>query len=220
MSPSRARPPDPVPAHAHPGTPRRRGGPFSGPSWLLLFAFSCLGPGGPVACIPDRGGWDVDRLLDEAALSERGPDQRIGDMLPYPVLEADRVGLVACRFPAGRVVSVVGAGPGWMPAWGRAAVDAVSQRIGSTELRLVVGGSGDPGAVPGIRILAGHGDEGGGPRGLGDTLGSCDVSPVPGRPERVRGQMLGAEIRMRRMGWNQAGNPVLSTPGEWVGALM
>ncbi len=195
------------------GRPRSGSGIVASFSVGLVFAAS-------IGCVPLRGGWDVDRVLEEEGISDRGPERRIGDMLPFPVLEGDRVGLIACRFPRGRVVRVRGGGPGWEPDWGRAAVDAVARRIGSTAIRLELEDSVESVPIPEIEILATRGGDGSGPRGLGDTLGECDVSPLAGSPGRVRGRLVHAEIRMRRWGWDRAGRPVVSTAEEWVGALM
>jgi hypothetical protein len=85
---------------------------------------------------------------------------------------------------------------------------------------------------PDIEIVTIEAVGGVGPRGLADTLGECDVSPVasslasrvpaPTQPlnPSYRGLLTGAEIRMRRAQLDMTSQVREASAEEWVGALM
>ena len=50
------------------------------------------------ACVPFRGGWDVDALGRAQPQIISLPGNRLGDMIPFPALDGTRIVLLACRF--------------------------------------------------------------------------------------------------------------------------
>jgi hypothetical protein len=173
-----------------------------------------------LACVSPRGGWDVDVLVGTEPELAALPGQRLGDMLPFPVLEGDRIVLIACRFHKERPVRVRADGSNWPENWGRAAVFALNRSVRRVELVLddtddqVTENRSD------IEIVMIEAVGGAGPRGLGDTLSECDVSRTKDTNESFRGELIGAEIRMRRAQLDMAGRLREATGEEWVGALM
>lgn len=179
-----------------------------------------------LACVPPRGGWDLEVLMAAqpgiAALDE----QRLGDMLPFPALDGDRIALVACRFAEAQRVLVRGDGPPSLVAWTRSAVRALDGSVASIGLVLEFdeeGGSIARSSAQ-IEIVIVDAIAGEGPAGLGDTLCECDVSetnlPTPDAIRTYRGLLAGAEIRMRRVQVAMTGRMREASAEEWVGALM
>jgi len=171
-------------------------------------------------CVPERGGWDVDALATSAPELAGTAADRLGDMLPFPSLDArlagEAIALVACRFPGSRPVRLRGSGPGWPAEWARAAVEAVDRRVPGVELVLV----DDAAEEVDIEIQSVGEDEGAAPAGLGDTLSECDVSAAGGSDSGVRGRLTHAQIRMRRVRPDLLGRMQPARAEEWVGALM
>lgn len=187
-----------------------------------------------LACVSPRGGWDVDALLARTPSVSKLAGQRLGDMLPFPALEGDRIALLACRFAGadGEPVRVRVRGSQWPPRWGEYAMAALDRSLSSLDLEL----ASEPGKLAPTRaqieivMLDAIGGEG--PSGLGDTLTECDVTLRDGSgdpaaestaaplPPRHRGVIVAAEIRMRRAQLNVKGLIQNATAEEWVGALM
>jgi hypothetical protein len=94
-----------------------------------------------VACVPPRGGWDVDAVERSTPALAALPGQRLGDMIPFPALESngrdDRIVLVACRYAPGATVRVRGEGTGWPFDWARASVAAIDARVSSVDVVLL-----------------------------------------------------------------------------------
>ena len=205
-------------------TPGRMG--RMGKGLRVALAMSVLG------CVPNRGGWDIDALEKKEPSIAAIEGHRLGDMLPFPTLEGDRLALVACRFAVGQPVRVGGRGAQWPDVWGQAAVRALDRSVGRIEL--VLDEEAGPGVAtrPEIEIVIIEAVAGAGPIGLGDTLSECDVSPIALAPERLnpsptrpanrayRGLLVGAEIRMRRAQLDMTHQVREATAEEWVGALM
>ena len=173
-----------------------------------------------LACVPLRGGWDVDALVATEPSIATLEGHRLGDMLPFPALDGDRIALVACRFTTNQVVRVRGGGVQWPVRWGEAAVRALDQSVGRVELVLEGDGERVTRTPPNIEIVTIGAVGGAGPIGLGDTLCECDVSPKTGASRTYRGVLTGAEIRMRRAQLDMAGQVRTAFAEEWVGALM
>lgn len=173
-----------------------------------------------VACVPLRGGWDVDALTLRQPALARIAGQRLGDMIPFPVLEPDGIGLVACRFGDGEIVRVVGEGADWPSDWSTAGVRAMDERLAAIRLERADAQPARSSAGPLVEARTVVGDDDRGPSGLGDTLTECDVSPISERDASPRGVLTRAEVRMQRGGRNEIGHFVEATPEEWVGAFM
>ncbi|MAG30802.1 MAG: hypothetical protein CL908_07930 [Deltaproteobacteria bacterium] len=173
-----------------------------------------------LGCVPQRGGWDIEALVESEPALARIQGHRLGDLVPFPVLDDRRLRLVTCRFATGTAVRVRGGGPAWPAEWAQAAVRAVDGRLAAVSLEL------DPSHAfvgddrPLLEVLSIPRTEPPGPRGLGDTQSECDVSAIAGDPGRPRGVLTRAEIRMRRGGRDVVGRFVEAMPEEWVGALM
>jgi len=192
----------------------------------VALAISVLG------CVPHRGGWDIDALEKKEPSIAALEGHRLGDMLPFPTLDGDRIVLVACRFAVGQPVRVAGRGAQWPDVWGQAAVRALDRSVGRVEL--VLDEEAGPGVAtrPEIEIVIIEAVAGAGPKGLGDTLSECDVSPIASAPDGLnpsstrtasrtyRGRLTGAEIRMRRAQLDMAHRVREASADEWVGALM
>jgi len=172
-------------------------------NWFLGVAVSTL-----LACIPPRGGWDVDALVMAEPSIAALEGQRLGDMIPFPAPDGDRIMLVACRFAPKQLVRVRGGGSQWPTDWGRAAVGALNQSVDRVELILEADGES---------VLRTRPD-------LGDTLSECDVSSTRSQTTGVsgarRGLLIGAEIRMRRARLDMALQVQDASAEEWIGALM
>jgi hypothetical protein len=181
-----------------------------------------------LACVPLRGGWDVDALVSKEPAIAALEGQRLGDMLPFPALDGDGIALVACRYVEGQSVRVHGGGPHWPGDWGRAAVRALNRSVEGVDLVFEEDGGSIAKARPSVEIVALEAIGGAGPVGLGDTLSECDVSPIrPSIPSErqvgkraFRGVLTGAEIRMRRAQLDMSGQVREASEEEWVGALM
>jgi hypothetical protein len=177
-----------------------------------------------MACVPPRGGWDIERLVAAESSIAALEGQRLGDMLPFPALDGERIVLLACRFAPNERVTVRGGGPQWPSDWGAAAVRALDRSVEAVELVLESDDDVARRIRPKIEIVTIQAVGGEGPRGLGDTLTECDVSPVPStsrKPLRTyRGVLVGAEIRMRRTQLDLASQIRNASAEEWVGALM
>jgi hypothetical protein len=140
-----------------------------------------------VACVPPRGGWDVDAVERSTPGLAALPGQRLGDMIPFPALESngrdDRIVLVACRYAPGATVRVRGEGVGWPIDWARASVAAIDARVPSVDVVLL---APDVGATPDPRETRG-------------ARARPDLRETPGVPE-TRDEPYGdppAEIRVR-----------------------
>ena len=177
-----------------------------------------------LGCVPPRGGWDVDALIAVEPSIARLEGQRLGDMIPFPALDGDRIALIACRFPVHQSVGVRGGGSQWPAGWGQAAVSALDRSVGRVDLVLEAEGGSPTRARPGIEIVTIEAVGGEGPNGLGDTLSECDVSPIgwsaKGASRAYRGLLTAAEIRMRRAQLDMKNQVRDATAEEWVGALM
>lgn len=177
-----------------------------------------------LACMPPRGGWDIDALEATQPSIAGLEGHRLGDMLPFPALDGDRIVLVACRFAVEQLVRVRGGGPQWPASWGQAAVHALDRSVDGVELVLEGAGGWVAPTPPNIEILIIDAVAGAGPRGLGDTLCECDVSPTVsqagGTSRAYRGVLTGAEIRMRRAQLDIMDQLRDASAEEWVGALM
>jgi hypothetical protein len=175
-------------------------------------------------CVPPRGGWDVDAVVEAEPSIAKLEGQRLGDMIPFPALDGDRIALVACRFAAHQLVRVRGGGVQWPVGWGQAAVRALDRSVGRVELVLEAEDGSRARARPKIEIVTIEAVGGEGPNGLGDTLSECDVSPIgasaQGANRAYRGLLTGAEIRMRRAQIDMTNQVHDASAEEWVGALM
>ncbi len=187
--------------------------------WLATLML-CL-----LACVPPRGGWDSEALFQESPELRSLPDQRLGDMVPFPALAVGESGedsasieLVACRFAAGTALRVWAEGPGWSDGVGDRALAALQAPLASLELTLA-----RTAAAPAeIEIHSHEGLAAESPEGLGDTLVECDVARGAGTGGEVgpRGRVSRAEIRMRRSGVDAAGRPRRASDEAWIGALL
>jgi hypothetical protein len=193
----------------------------------LGFALSVL----LFACVSPRGGWDVRALVAKAPSISQIKGQRIGDLLPFPALDGDRIALVACRFAGPARVRVGARDAQWPASWGEAALRSLNQGLAGVDLELVMQAGAVPDAKPEIEIVMIEAVGREGPMGLGDTLTECDVSPSGGQRdspdasprgagEEVRGRLIGAKIRMRLAQHNVKGLVQYATAEEWVGAFM
>lgn len=208
---------------------------------VAVFGGFALGVAGiAIACVPARGGWDVDALRHARPAIAALEGERLGDMVPFPALALDEasrpptgrsapgktvdpaadpavehVSLVACRFAAPAAIRVRTAGPGWADAPGAKALSALASAIEPFGLALRPVASGD--FEIGIEAFLADGPEL--PEGLGDTLVECDVAPRADAPG-VRGRILRAEVRMRRSGRDAVGRVRIARDEEWTGALL
>ncbi len=186
----------------------------------ILAALILMAPG----CVPPRGGWDVDALIAVEPSIARLEGQRLGDMIPFPALDGERIALIACRFAAHQSVRVRGGGSQWPAGWGQAAVSALDRSVARVELVLEAESGSPARARPNIEIVTIEAVGGEGPDGLGDTLSECDVSPIgwsaQGASRAYRGLLTAAEIRMRRAQLDMTNQVQDATAEEWVGALM
>ena len=89
-----------------------------------------------LACVAPQAGWDVDALTEAELAIAALPGHRLGDMLPFPALDGDRIVLVACRFREARPVRVRGGGAQWPVDWGETAIRAMNRNVGRVELVL------------------------------------------------------------------------------------
>ena len=163
-------------------------------------------------CAAPTGGWDVNRLLEEMPELASLPDQRIGDLTPYPAWTDGRLIGVVCRFDKKESITIQGGGPGWSPEWAHRAVAAVEQSVAGVQLEL---STSDEFQIEVQSIEAPNAE---GPSGLGDTLALCDVSPDGGG--KVPGRMLRAVIRLRRALPLPTGRIYRASEAEWIGALL
>ena len=181
-----------------------------------------------VGCVPLRGGWDSEALVASEPRVAALEGQRLGDMLPFPALDGDRIVLIACRYEAGDLVRVRGGGPQWPVEWARSAVRALDRSVARVDLILEDSGGSEMRPRPTIDVVTVEAVGGAGPVGLGDTLSECDVSSMDSSVDaskrddgpRFRGVLTGAEIRMRRAQLDQTGQVREASAEEWVGALM
>lgn len=174
-----------------------------------------------LACDGSRGGWDFAALMEAYPSIGELEGHRLGDMLPFPVFEGDRVVLLACRYPPGQTIRVAGSGSDWPEDWGRAAVAALDRGEYGIDLAWVSRDAGfSSRSEAEIRVFSMDAEEESGPRGAADTLNECDVS-LAGREKRdYRGVLTGAEIRIRPTYRDGVDDPRAATAEEWVGALM
>ena len=179
-----------------------------------------------VGCVPARGGWPVDALLEKFPELTDIAAQRIGDLTPYPALapsagsdaESAQLALVACRFPTDAPIVVRSRGAGWPEAWPNIALGALGTAVGEGLVFEL-----DPmGARPvDIEVHSIEASTAKGPRGLGDTLAECDVTPGSFGPDRIaRGEIVRSEIRMRRQLPTPVGRVHVANDAEWTGAFL
>ncbi len=175
-----------------------------------------------LGCQPARGGWDLEALVGEYPAIETLPGHRLGDMLPFPSFEGDRVVLLACRFPAGEAIRVTGDGLDWPRAWARSAVTALDRGASGFALSLrEPSGRFRGSADPQIRVTSLGPRAEDAPIGLADTLSVCDISRTRGvQGGRARGLLLGSAIRIKRARLDWRHQSLAATAEEWVGALM
>jgi hypothetical protein len=181
-----------------------------------------------VGCVPQQGGWNVDELADaEPGIAALTP-HRLGDMIPYPALGgavggsgADRIALIACRFRSPRSLRVRGGGPHWPAVWAGVAVEAIDRSMPDLVLSLEERDDASvDGERPEITVVTIGEVDAAGPSGLGDTLTECDVSMRDDGVADFRGELVGAEIRMRRAQLDVANRIRAASEEEWIGALM
>lgn len=221
---------------------RGRAGTFAS-AWGASMVAASVSVGVGIACVPTRGGWDVEALRRAVPAIAAHPGERLGDLVPFPALvledgiearareveggstasvgsapDADRIDLVVCRFAAPGPVRVAAAGAGWAEAPGSKALAALADALASYDLALTRVASGP--AEIGIEAFATEGPEL--PEGLGDTLVECDVTPreVASDEAPVVGAIRRAEVRMRRSGRDAAGRLKIASDDAWTGALL
>lgn len=177
-----------------------------------------------LSCVPPQGGWDIKALMATEPSIVALAGHRLGDMLPFPALDGDRIALVACRFASGQHVRVRAGGSQWPARWGQAAVRALNHSVGGVELIFESEAERVPQTAPDIEIVMIEAIGGEGPEGLGDTLSECDVSPAvsatPAASRAYRGLQTRAQIRMRRARLDVTNQLRDASAEEWVGALM
>jgi len=188
--------------------------------WLALMA---------AACVPTRGGWELDALGPERSQSLRRRGSRLGDMTPFPAWLDGRLVGVACRWPSGTTLPVYPATDPAHEAWLAAALRTVDRALAEVELdrwppdgrdgRVLRTGSTRP-SDRGIAIAATDGAGTEGPLGSADTRVRCDVGPASEEGGLVRGEVVEAEIRIRSRMVDAVGRVHVLTAEEWVGALM
>ncbi|MFP6655261.1 MAG: hypothetical protein VCB25_06515 [Myxococcota bacterium] len=172
-------------------------------------------------CSQPRRTWDLSALRKQTPSLDAINGHRLGDMVPFPALEGERVVLIACRFRDHGPIRIGGDGPGWPASWARQAVSALERGARGFKLEFVPSQSGGSDLRElDIEIRSIEGAEEAGPRGLGDTLSECDISPLSSSVGRPRGWLVGAEIRMRRARLDMLGESQDASAAEWVGALM
>ena len=187
---------------------------------VLALVFGLLTAFVMAACILPRGGWELDPLVRARPELETIEGHRLGDMIPFPSLEGNRVVLVACRFPADRPIRVAGRGPGWSEEWAARAVEAMAGALGVVELTFDREGAGGPSGVAPIQVQSLEDPLARGPVGLADTLSECDVSSAVGSPSEFRGELIRSTIRIRRNRIDFLEESRAASAEEWTGALM
>ncbi len=141
-----------------------------------------------LACVSPRGGWDVAALLGRTPSLSKLEGQRLGDMLPFPAFDGDRIALLACRFAGAEGesvhVRVRVRGSQWPLRWGEYAMAALDRSLPSLDLELALESRKLTPTRAQIEIVMIDAIGGEGPSGLGDTLTECDVTPTdwPGDP--------------------------------------
>jgi hypothetical protein len=171
-------------------------------------------------------------------------------MTPFPAWLEGRLLLVACRWPTAsadpvRVPVLMRVEGEETRAWLRAGVTSVDEGLASLSLELSLESEDDrvprPSAAErgaeseveegaashvaghsfhGITIVGVEADTPDGPTGVADTLVVCDVSGGEGWPARARGELVSAEVRIRRARLDAIGRAQPLFAEEWVGALM
>lgn len=167
--------------------------------------------------------WEVSAPTIEGALHgiDAGPAAARGlrFLVPYPVPVEDGIALVACRFAGGN--PSVSVDLQLDEAGDREARDVLeSIEDGLSSLRLdVVPQAEMPAGPVGIRIREASGMASEGPRGLGDTLATCEIPEQGSMEDRENAFLVGAEVTMRRTLENAVEVQVAVLPEEWAGAL-
>jgi hypothetical protein len=172
-------------------------------------------------CVPLAGGWDVEGLLEAEPELTSIPDQRFGDMTPFPALVDGRLMLVACRYAGGnQSVLVLSSATGPQREWTSLVIDAVDQAIPGVELEvsLVLASDSNSDRRIEIRPIADFDAEV--PKGMGDTLSECDVSRKPDSDSSVTGGLTRSVIRLREVVRDREGQIRSTTDVEWVAALL
>ena len=175
------------------------------------------------ACVPVRGGWELEQLGPETSRSLRRRGSRLGDMTPFPAWVKGRLEAVACRWPSGSKIPVHVETDPVHEGWLEVALRAVDRRLEAVELVRLEGvgwaGSARP-PTSGIGIVAVDETGSDGPLGSADTRVRCDVDAGPEGAGPVLGEVVDAEIRMRAQRVDAVGRVHVLTDEEWVGALM
>lgn len=208
-----------------------------------LAGLLCLG------CPPKQGAFDLRALeasVESGALSgAREGWARLGEISPYPRWSEAGLDLVLCRFEGGRPqVVVLTEGLGEEAPWARLVISAMDVGLSAVQLQSVQPLASTPVSKPGqaqsarldrrpqIRVVAvasprvaGAGEDAPpqeprpGPRGLGDTLATCETRPPSVRGASTQATLVDVEIRMRRGLWNVVDVWTAVAPEEWAGAF-
>jgi len=202
------------------------------------------------ACVPPRGGWDVEGLLQSEPSLAEFEGSRIGDMVPFPALAPTLaspldlgavpidIALVACRYRDEQIVRVRGGGAEWPKEWARRAVVAMNRAVVGVEVvldsptssaaRTFESSPAESGEVPSAASLGAASEievriiQETADEGP-DGLGDTLVEcDVTPTDESgaVRGEVVEASIRMRRARLDVVGGFQEATAEEWVGAFM
>ena len=186
----------------------------------LRAAIAVAGSACMLACPAPRGGWDLAKLVAEEPRIAALGEQRIGDLIPYPVPVSGGFELVSCRWASEAPIRVRLHVAGERLTWAQRAIESLSAGTPSIEL---VAETVVPDAEPGLAaskaidvfdIDPGETEH---PAGVGDTLVACDVSS---RAEPTFGTPVLAEIRMRSAVLDQLDELVPVDAEDWTGALM
>ena len=176
-----------------------------------------------VACVPVRGGWDVEQLGPETSRSLQRRGSRLGDMTPFPAWVHGRLEAVVCRWPSRSEIPVHVATDPAHEAWLAVALRAVDRQLEAVELARREGAGWAGSARPpgsGIGIVAADETGADGPLGSADTRVRCDVDAGTEGAGPVSGEVVDAEIRIRARRVDAVGRARVLTEEEWVGALM
>lgn len=175
------------------------------------------------ACVPVRGGWDVEQLGSETSRSLRRRGSRLGDMTPFPAWVNGRLEAVACRWPSQSTIPIRIATDPAHEAWLEVALRAVDRQLDEVELVRAeaagwFAGERPPGSGIGIVAADEIGTEG--PLGSADTRVRCRVHGGPRGDGPGLGEVVEAEIRIRTRMVDALGRAHVLTAEEWVGALL
>ena len=176
-----------------------------------------------LACAAPTGGWDVAKLVAEEPRLADLSQQRLGDLIPYPVPVDEGVELVSCRWRVNTAIRVRLHLEGDHLNWAQRAIESLSAGTPSIELAAesvspVASGADRGFAATGvIEVFAVDPDESDHPVGVGDTLVACDVSRGA---DSAFGTPTLAVIRMRSAVLDQLDEVVPVSAADWTGAFM